>query len=365
MQKIPLTVFYSWQSDLPFDTNQRAIGTCIKSAFIAVEEQNESTNLIFDEATRDEAGSPDIPATIFNKISTADIFICDITTINQSETAKRKTPNPNVLIELGYAISLLGWERIIMVFNKNFGDFPNDLPFDLDKRRTTPFTIKDKSDKNGKSDLTSKLTKAIETIVKKNPQKPADSKFKNEKEIKREKDIANLKTLMACIHIQTFDYFLSELPNTVIGRIFFFWTSFHSNYDSSTFHIYDKTLNEKLKNFRTLWGQTLNYGHLFFTSSSGKDYVFHLPFDVFTDKTIEKDFHKLTKESLQLQEVFKDLISFIRENYLEVDIDALSEQAIQRYVDYEKESLDRLEKKYEEELPPTKVQKKAGVKSVN
>lgn len=342
-KKTPLTIFYSWQSDLPRDTNQKAISTCIKTAFIAIEENDESTHLIYDEATREEAGSPDIPATIFNKISGADTFICDVTTINQSETAKRKTPNPNVLIELGFAISILGWERIIMVFNKNFGDFPNDLPFDLDKRRITSFTIASKSDKNGKLDLTSKLTSAIETIIKKNPARPSDSNTKSEKDIKREKDIANLRILMSCIHIPTFDLFTADLPHRILERIFFFWYSFEGNYDSNTFHIYDKTLNEKLKHLRISWGNSLSYGQLFHASGSSKYYNLYLPMDVFTDAKSEESFNELTEETLKLREIFKELIIYIRDNYLEVDLNELSDKAIQNYIDYTKESLDKLE----------------------
>jgi hypothetical protein len=342
-QKTSLTVFYSWQSDLPRETNQRAISSCIKTAFISIEENNETITLNYDEATRGEPGSPDIPSTIFNKISAADIFLCDITTINHSESTKRKTSNPNVLIELGYAISILGWERIIMVFNKNFGDFESELPFDLEKRRLTSFTIKDKTDKGGKSDLILKLTTDIETIIKKNPAKPSEIKAKGEKEIKREKDIANLKILMSCIHIPTFDLFATELPDRIVERIFFFWYSFEGNYDSNTFHIYDKTLSEKLKDFRISWGNSLSYGHLFHISGNTKYYHLYLPMDVFTEEKSEESFNELTKETLKLREIFKELIIYIRENYLELDLNELSDKAIQNYIDYEKESLDKLE----------------------
>lgn len=40
---------------------------------------------------------------------------------------KRPTPNPNVLIELGYAFKALGHERVILVFNRAFGKI-EELP---------------------------------------------------------------------------------------------------------------------------------------------------------------------------------------------------------------------------------------------
>jgi hypothetical protein len=342
-----IKLFYSWQSDLPKETNQNAIRSCIKKAFPLIEENFDSVQFIYDEATRGEAGSPDIPSTIFNKISTADIFICDITTINHAEPTNRKTPNPNVLVELGYAISILGWERIIMVFNKCHGKFPSELPFDLDKRRTTNFRITNKTDNDGKSDLTHKLKMAIETIYKKNPSKPFDKNKKNQNEIKREKDLANLNLLMSCIHVPTFDLFLDGLPDRIIGRIFFFWYTFQANYDSSTFYIYEEQLREKLKEFRIYWDNSLSYGQLFHPSANGKYYHLHLPMDVFTNERTEKEYNELSKISVKLRKIFKELITIIKEQYLEIDLEKLSNKAVQNYIDYQKETLDELEPKNE------------------
>jgi len=50
----------------------------------------------------------------------------------------RKTPNPNVPIELGYAVKTLGWERVICVVN---GDYCNieHLPFDIRNNRASVY----------------------------------------------------------------------------------------------------------------------------------------------------------------------------------------------------------------------------------
>lgn len=50
----------------------------------------------------------------------------------------RKTPNANVLIELGYAIATVGWNRIILVFNEASGDV-TDLPFDINQQRVARY----------------------------------------------------------------------------------------------------------------------------------------------------------------------------------------------------------------------------------
>jgi hypothetical protein len=181
-----ITVFYSWQSDLINDTNNKTIATCLRQAMLDVEKETENIRLIFDEATRGESGSPEIPTTIFNKISKSDIFISDITTIN-SDYPGRKSPNPNVLIELGYAVAQLGWERIIMVYNKNHGHFPSDLPFDLDKRRVSSFKITDKNDKNGRINLSGIFKIAIQGILQTKPLKPHELKSKDVKTSKEKR----------------------------------------------------------------------------------------------------------------------------------------------------------------------------------
>ena len=176
------TIFYSWQSDLPFDTNQAAIRIAIRNVISDLE--TAALKITIDEATRDVPGSPDIPATIFDKIEISDVFLCDISTINKL-SEYRKTPNPNVLIELGYAVAHVGWDRIIMLFNKAHGIFPDDLPFDIDRRRIIDYGINDGADNNGKSQLKRELFTAIKGIIDTTPLKPNQKRKKSNEEIKR------------------------------------------------------------------------------------------------------------------------------------------------------------------------------------
>lgn len=216
------TIFYSWQSDLPKETNLNAIRQCLRSAANEIELVYEETRIDLDEATRNTAGSPNISMTIFNKIDACDIFVCDVTTINKYCVTIKKMPNPNVLIEPGYAIATLGWGRIVMLFNTNYGNFPQDLPFDVDRHRATVFSIKDKNDKVGKSQLSVVIKTAIEAIFKATPLKPREEKSISPTEIKRNKDIENLSKLLNYIHVSTLDLFLEDIPSTIIEEIFYY-----------------------------------------------------------------------------------------------------------------------------------------------
>lgn len=89
-----------------------------------------SDNISVDHDTLNVAGSPPIAETILRKICDAAVFIADVTPIETNSAGKR-LPNPNVMIELGYAMRVLSHERIILVMNQAEGASLRYLPFDL------------------------------------------------------------------------------------------------------------------------------------------------------------------------------------------------------------------------------------------
>src|SRR5438552_12222613 len=117
------TVFYSWQTDLPSPTNRSFIETALEAATKTLREDGSiQVEPVVDRDTAGIPGSPDISSTIFGKIDQARVFVCDVSIINQGTKEERRlTPNPNVLIELGYAFKALGAHRILMVMNAAFG----------------------------------------------------------------------------------------------------------------------------------------------------------------------------------------------------------------------------------------------------
>jgi hypothetical protein len=101
---------------------------------------------VIDRDTAGVPGSPDIVRTILEKIDRSDAFVCDVSIVTAGDT--RPIPNPNVLIELGYAIKSLGWERIIMIMNIAFGG-PEKLPFDLRTRRCLTYQMTAETENRG------------------------------------------------------------------------------------------------------------------------------------------------------------------------------------------------------------------------
>lgn len=151
-------IFYSWQSDLPNSSNRGLIEDSLKKAVKKISKDDElKIEPVIDRDISGESGSVDISATIFRKISKSSIYICDVSIIN-NEYNGRKTPNPNVLIELGYAIKVLNYSNVILVMNEEFGDV-NSLPFDLKTKYVITYNTKKQKDM-----LVSKLESQLKTI---------------------------------------------------------------------------------------------------------------------------------------------------------------------------------------------------------
>src|SRR3989344_63974 len=160
MKKI---VFYSWQSDLPNPTNRGFIQQALENAVTTIANDNTvEVEPVVDRDTQGIAGSPDIASTIFAKITASDVFVADVSIIAHPKQG-RPTPTPNVLIELGYALSGLGHERVVLIFNHSFGK-SEDLPFDLRMRRLVVYDMPLNEESRAPERL--KLEKQLEIAVR-------------------------------------------------------------------------------------------------------------------------------------------------------------------------------------------------------
>jgi hypothetical protein len=181
-----ITIFYSWQSDSPSSSNRSFIKDALEKAIKALKKGSEEKGseaikieMRVDTATDNLPGSPDISASIFEKISNSQIFIGDVTIINpssrvdnlirlltRSSSSTRLMPNPNVLIELGFAAHCLGWDQVICVVN-TAQNRVEDLPFDIRARRmcTYSYPNNQKTKEEIKKQLISTLRYALIEVI--------------------------------------------------------------------------------------------------------------------------------------------------------------------------------------------------------
>lgn len=162
------TIFYSWQSDLPNRCNRGLIETALESAVKQLRQDPAIVSALRDELAVDKdtkgvAGSPDIVSVILNKIEAGDACVFDVSIATRGD--RRVAPNPNVLIELGYAMKTHSSERVILIFNTAFGA-REELPFDLRHKRVLSYHAEDKDESLAtvRSDLARELRGALELV---------------------------------------------------------------------------------------------------------------------------------------------------------------------------------------------------------
>jgi hypothetical protein len=166
MPSKPLRIFYCWQADLP----SRVCRFFVRDALNRAKKELKQVigrEVEIDYATRDTAGTIDIPSTILRKIDECDAFVCDLSLVER-RGPRKGMPNTNVLIEFGYAIHSVGYERIVVLANHSFGSF-DEFPFDLGFRATVSYKLHRSATKSTlkarRDNIAALLTKELRPIL--------------------------------------------------------------------------------------------------------------------------------------------------------------------------------------------------------
>ncbi len=175
-----ISIFYSWQSDSSKKTNRNfiedALGRAIRELRqeIDLEEALRDEDLLLDKDTKGVPGTPPIVDTIFQKISDCTVFVPDLTFVARTP-GNRAVPNPNVLIEYGWALRVHGHGKMVPVMNTAYGDPSTDLlPFDMRHlRNPITYHLPDDADaetrKRAREILVRTLAEAIRLILESVP----------------------------------------------------------------------------------------------------------------------------------------------------------------------------------------------------
>jgi hypothetical protein len=171
-----MKIFWSWQSDYSPNTCRQFIRDALIKAIDQVADEievDDADRPEIDHDTKGERGMADIAATILAKIANAAVFVADITPIAQSQDGKW-LPNPNVMIELGWAMHRPGWERVIGILNMASGANVEDLPFDIRQRRVVTFVLAENADKETRTAIRSKLVRDLREALRINLEERAE-----------------------------------------------------------------------------------------------------------------------------------------------------------------------------------------------
>ncbi|WVT78024.1 hypothetical protein QM996_31355 (plasmid) [Sinorhizobium chiapasense] len=163
----PIHLFYSWQSDRGSKVCRNFIRHALEAA-IANLKGAHGIEIYLDSDTSGVPGTPHVSDTILRKIRECDIFLGDVTFVGSTSNGK-KMPNPNVMIEFGYARGVLTDRQILLLMNAAFGP-AQELPFDLAHlRHPTQYSVQeDASDgvrRGQRTKLAEILTHHLKAIV--------------------------------------------------------------------------------------------------------------------------------------------------------------------------------------------------------
>jgi hypothetical protein len=168
------TVFFSWQTDTPAREGRNFIEKALKNAIKKIASDTDVEDAIREELELDKdtlgvPGSPAIVDTILGKIDNATVFLPDLTFIGKRPDG-RPTPNPNVLIEYGWALKSIGLPRMLPVMNAAFGKPTwESMPFDMAHLRfpiayTLPEDATDEHREEERKGLEKRLGEALKTF---------------------------------------------------------------------------------------------------------------------------------------------------------------------------------------------------------
>lgn len=321
-----IRVFYAWQSDLPATTNREAIDRALEAAAKKIQTDRSTVTIVCDEATRDTSGSPNITLKILEKIEDADVLLADVTTVAYTD-AKRGCPNPNVVYELGYGVGHLGWDRVILLFNENFGKFPRDLPFDFAQHRARRYKLAESDTKHGTEDLVEILTEAIATIIDKNPKRPAELLGLTRERIEHDRDVQNMTRLMSAIHLPTLDEFIADLPCKIVNPSLIYWDQFRAVAESSVFNVYDTVLKDAVDRLYKNWLVAVSHDEQYTVPLQGDVHIFHSPGDLPLPPERQRVWDDIDEAATGMREALDAMLQRLQESYVEVDIAKTSETA--------------------------------------
>jgi len=158
-------IFWSWQSH--FSKSRNIVEDSLDPIISKLNESGFIKETLFKEiAMRPDDGANPIDQNIPKKIKASRYFIADVTPIwvweDADRTRKVLYPNPNICVEVGYAVEALHPSQILLLaFERTEPSFSHGhFPFDIAQRPRIHFT--------DKTDLKKKIFHALATSLKNN-----------------------------------------------------------------------------------------------------------------------------------------------------------------------------------------------------
>ena len=159
-------VFYAWQSDRPARFNRYLIRIALNLAAENISNDPAvGVRVRIDADTEGILGHVPVTETILKKIERCDVFAPDLTFVAQADSGKL-IPNPNVMLEYGYALHAKTHSALMPVMNSAYGG-PDKLPFDMGHlRHPLHYNLPATADNAARRQVRKKITEDFEGILR-------------------------------------------------------------------------------------------------------------------------------------------------------------------------------------------------------
>lgn len=326
-KSIARTVFYAWQSDSPQRSNRFFIREALKKALRRISKSGEDAPpLEYDDATRGTAGSVMIVDSILNKIDTCDVFVGDVSVIRPAEQGARRVPNPNVMFEAGWAAARLGWNRVVLIFNKASGTVENDVPFDLRGRLILQYELVDGAadTKKVEESLVGALVASIQAALDSPRPVRRRSGLRGVRTISAEqrhqRDRETLYRLLGRLDTRWVDAYLENLcEERILGDADVHFLIFSGVVAEASFRLFDRRTEAAIRDFDAAWNR-LHEATRYGDAIVGANYARFRPESYGRDSEVLRMRGEFRDATEAMYRAYRAMIARIHATYPEFDL---------------------------------------------
>lgn len=275
-----IKVFDCWQDHLPPETHRRLIRAALQEAISRLERDfpaDFDIRVEMDHDTRGDAGAESIADRICKKLRKSTIVVGDVTPRSfDADGSHTAYPNSNVMLELGYAASAIGWNRIILIQNVASGIHPSDLPFDIRHRRVMKYNCKSEDHvAPQRPKMVDDLHKAMRLVIQSILAGVVDPLLPMVDDL-RMRDIRQLTKLLETFHRPAITYILRLSKRYRVSIIEpSLYEAFKDVFTCMTFQLNDIALKERCEELFNKWSGHIQASSLVFTYEGKREMSHH------------------------------------------------------------------------------------------
>jgi hypothetical protein len=144
-------------------------------------------------------------------------------------------------------------------------------------------------------------------------------------ELRHRRDLRTLRKVFNQIHTHALDeFFRTARMKWYDDTTFSFCESFSALVEASDFHIYDTALAKRIEDFYVAWNHSLNFTEFLVPYHNRAGYRFMETCEGYDEQhaaVLETALSDFRSAIDAMEQAYKDFISYVRENYVELDID--------------------------------------------